>query len=104
MVVRDIGKVEEVLVKEIFRRINLTKFKLEDIEIHNAIYDGKYIQTAKELAKDIELDEYGVFHESEFTRMADIHFVLQVMSTIERGGYYQRDSELEKCIAVLVIF
>lgn len=99
IVVRDIGKVEIDLVKEIFRRINLTKFKLEDIEIHNAIYDGKYIQTAKELAKDIELEEYGVFHDSEFTRMADIHFVLQVMSTIERKGYYQRDSELEKCIA-----
>lgn len=99
IVVRDIGKVEINLVKEIFRRINLTKFKLEDIEIHNAIYDGKYIQTAKELAKDIELEEYGVFHDSEFTRMADIHFVLQVMSTIERKGYYQRDSELEKCIA-----
>ena len=99
LVVRDIGKVEEDLVKEIFRRINLTKFKLEDIEIHNAIYDGKYIQTAKELAKDIELEDYGVFHDSEFTRMADIHFVLQVMSTIERNGYYQRDNELQKCIA-----
>ncbi len=99
VVIRDIGKVDDNLVREIFRRINLTKFKLEDIEIHNAIYDGKYIQIAKELANDIELEKYGVFHESEFTRMADVHFILQVMSTIERGGYYQRDSELEKCIA-----
>ena len=46
IVLRDIGKVEEGLVKEIFRRINLTKFKLEDIEIHNAIYDGHFIRTA----------------------------------------------------------
>ncbi|WP_432468463.1 DUF262 domain-containing protein [Agarivorans sp. Z349TD_8] len=98
IVVRDIGKVEDSLVREIFRRINLTKFKLEDIEIQNAIYDGKFIQTAKELANDIELGEFGVFHDSEFTRMADVHFFLQVMSTLERGGYYQGDKELESCV------
>lgn len=98
IVVRDIGKVDDLLVREVFRRINLTKFKLEDIEIHNAIYDGKFIQTAKELSKEIELADFGVFHESEFTRMADVHFFLQVMSTIEKG-YYNRDGELEKCIA-----
>lgn len=99
VVVRDIGKVEDTLVREIFRRINLTKFKLSDIEIQNAIYDGKFIQAAKELSSDIELGEFGVFHDSEFTRMADVHFFLQVMSTLERGGYYQRDGELEKCVA-----
>lgn len=99
IVVRDIGKVDDGLVREIFRRINLTKFKLEDIEIHNAIYDGKFIQAAKELSEEIELEEFGVFHDSEFTRMADVHFFLQVMSTLERGGYYNLDNELEKCVA-----
>lgn len=99
IVVRDIGKVEDGSVREVFRRINLTKFKLEDIEIHNAIYDGKFIQLAKKIADEIELDRYGVFHESEFTRMVDIHFFLQVMTTLERGGYFNRDAELERCIA-----
>lgn len=99
IVVRDIGKVDDRLVREIFRRINLTKFKLDDIEIHNAIYDGKFIQVAKELSEEVELDQFGVFHESEFTRMADVHFFLLVMSTIERGGYFPRDNEVEKCIA-----
>ncbi|THA02364.1 DUF262 domain-containing protein, partial [Rodentibacter pneumotropicus] len=47
LVMRDIGDVEDSIVKEIFRRINLTKFKLEDVESHNAIYDGEFIQTAK---------------------------------------------------------
>lgn len=99
IVVRDIGKVDEDLVREIFRRINLTKFKLDDIEIHNAIYDGKFIQIAKELADEVALEEFGVFHESEFTRMADVHFFLQVMSTLVRGGYFPRDNEVEKCVA-----
>lgn len=99
VVVRDIGKVEDDLVREIFRRINLTKFKLEDIEIHNAIYDGHFIRIAKELADEVALQEFGVFYDSELTRMADVHFFLSVMSTIERDGYFPRDNEVEKCVA-----
>lgn len=99
VVVRDIGKVDIDLVREIFRRINLTKFKLEDIEIHNAIYDGQFIQVGKELANEVSLEEFGVFYDSELTRMADVHFFLLVMSTIERQGYFPRDNEVEKCVA-----
>ncbi|QHS47363.1 DUF262 domain-containing protein [Klebsiella michiganensis] len=99
IVLRDIGKVEDSLVKEIFRRINLTKFKLEDIEIHNAIYDGHFIRTAKELAEQIDLTQFGVYYESEMSRMADVNLFLLVMSTIERDGYFPRDNELERCVA-----
>jgi len=99
VVIRDIGRVNDVLVKEIFRRINLTKFKLEDIEIHNAIYDGHFIKTAKELASQINLEKLNIFYESEVSRMADVHFFLLVMSTIERQGYFPRDNEVEKCVA-----
>lgn len=99
IVVRDIGKVEEDTIREVFRRINLTKFQLEDIEIHNAVYNGYFIQTAKDVLEDVSLQEYGVFHESEFSRMADLHFVLLVMSTLENDGYFSRDKEIEECIA-----
>ena len=99
IVVRDIGKVEDDTVREIFRRINLTKFQLDNIEIHNAIYNGAFIKTAKEILDNISLKEFGVFYESELTRMADLHFILLVMSTIENGGYFPRDNEVEKYIA-----
>jgi hypothetical protein len=99
VVVRDIGKVEDEIIREIFRRINLTKFKLENIEIQNAIYDGKFIQIAKQLADEIDIGSFGIFYESELTRMADVHFFLSVMSTIQREGYFARDAEIEKCIA-----
>tara|TARA_R110002060_G_scaffold77031_2_gene88051 strand:+ start:542 stop:1528 length:987 start_codon:yes stop_codon:yes gene_type:complete len=99
LVVRDIGDVEEDIVREVFRRINLTKFKLDDIEIHNAVYDGHFIQAAKTIALNASLEKFGVFHESEFTRMADIHYILQIMSTIVTGGYYTGDTEIEPSIA-----
>lgn len=95
IVMRDLGKVDEETTREIFRRINLTKFKLDDIEIHNAVYDGEFIQAAKFILENVNLEQYGVLRESEFTRMADLHFVLLVMATIESGGYFAQDREVE---------
>ena len=99
IVIRDIGKVEDDTVREIFRRINLTKFKLEDVEIHNAVYDGEFIQAAKTILDQSPLQDYGVFRESEFTRMADLHFILLVMATLENGGYFAQDREVEPKVA-----
>ena len=99
VVMRDLGEVDDALIREIFRRINLTKFKLEDVEVHNAVYDGEFIQAAKELLPTIDLSAYDVFHESEFTRMADLHFVLLLMATLENDGYFPRDNEIESYIA-----
>ncbi len=99
LVMRDLGKIDDETTREIFRRINLTKFKLDDVEIHNAIYDGKFIQAAKTILNNVELEQYGVFRESEFTRMADLHFILLVMSTIENGGYFAQDREVETMVS-----
>jgi len=95
IVMRDLGKVDEDTTREIFRRINLTKFKLDDVEIHNAVYDGHFIQAAKFILENVALEQYGVLRESEFTRMADLHFILLVMSTLENGGYFAQDREVE---------
>jgi hypothetical protein len=99
IVMRDLGKVDEATTREIFRRINLTKFKLDDIEIHNAVYDGQFIQAAKYVLENINLEQYGVLRESEFTRMADLHFILLVMATLENGGYFAQDREVEPKVA-----
>ncbi|SDO86821.1 Protein of unknown function DUF262 [Halomonas shengliensis] len=99
VVMRDIGKVSDETIREVFRRINLTKFKLEDIEIHNAVYDGQFIQSARNILDHAGLEEYGVFKESEFTRMADLHFILLVMATLENGGYFAQDREVEPKVA-----
>lgn len=99
IVMRDLGKVDEETTREIFRRINLTKFKLDDVEIHNAVYDGHFIQAAKTILNNVSLEQYGVLRESEFTRMADLHFMFLVMATIENGGYFAQDREVEPKIA-----
>ncbi|WP_029816486.1 DUF262 domain-containing protein [Vibrio parahaemolyticus] len=99
IVMRDLGDVDDVTTREIFRRINLTKFKLDNIEIQNAIYDGEFIQAAKTILSNVKLEKYGVLKESEFTRMADLHFMLLVMSTVENGGYFAQDKLVENMVA-----
>lgn len=99
IVVRNLGNIDQGTIREIFRRINLTKFKLDEIEIHNAIYDGEFISAAKKILEEIDLRKYEVFHESEFTRMADLHFILLVMATIENGGYFPGDNDIETYIS-----
>lgn len=99
IVMRDLGKVDDETTREIFRRINLTKFKLDDVEIHNAIYDGEFIQAAKTILDTIDIGQYGVLRESEFTRMADLHLILLILATLENGGYFAQDREVEPNVA-----
>lgn len=64
----------------------------------NAVYDGKFISSAKNLSSQIDLMKYDVFYDSELTRMIDVHFFLLVLSTLENESYFTRDTEVEKCI------
>lgn len=100
--VRDLKDVSPETMIEIFKRINSTKFTLNAIEINNAIYDGEFIKCAKEILTELEEREFKVpiFSESELTRMADLHFLLLVMSTMEEGGYFPGDKQVEKYIAL----
>lgn len=88
--VRDLKDVSSDIMIDIFKRINSTKFTLTAIEINNAIYDGEFIKCAKKILQ--KLDEIKlkvpIFSESELTRMADLHFILLVMATLEEGGYF----------------
>lgn len=99
VVVRDLGDISSETIREIFKRINQTKFNLEQIEIQNAVYDGEFISTAKEILENIDIEHIPIFSESEMSRMSDLHFILLAMSTLEAGGYFTRDSDIEKFIS-----
>jgi uncharacterized protein with ParB-like and HNH nuclease domain len=92
--VREMGKYTKDELIDIFQRINSTKFTLNSIEMNNAVYDGEFIKCANRVLdriKDKEI-KFEVFSENEITRMADLNFILLVMSTIEEGGYFTKDS------------
>jgi hypothetical protein len=98
VVFRALGDVDPETTIEIFRRINLTQYSLRQVEIENAIYDGEFITTAKEILTSINLSGLPAFSDSEISRMADLYFILLLMSTIENEGYFNRDSQIEHYI------
>lgn len=99
--IRDLKDVQPDVIIEVFKRINSTNFTLNAVEINNAIYNGEFISCAKDILNNIKNDELKVpiFSESELTRMADLHFILLVLSTIEEGGYFTYDNKVEEYIA-----
>lgn len=98
VVVRNLQDAEESVVKEIFRRINQTKFNLEQIEIQNALYDGEFISTAKEIVAQNKLEDFSVFSDIDISRMSDLNFILLCMSTLLEGGYYAGNKKTEEFI------
>lgn len=99
--IRDLKDVDSETIIKIFERINSTNFTLTAIEINNAIYNGEFISCAKNILTEIEKADHKVpiFSESELTRMADLHFILLVLATLEEGGYFAQDNEVENYIA-----
>lgn len=93
VVVRDLGHIPLVEIKDIFRRINSVGYALEAIEINNALYDGEYIRTAKKIKDDFNL--YSTFKENEISRMKDLEFILAIMVTNDLQGYFTGYKEVE---------
>lgn len=98
VVVRQLEDVDADTIREIFRRINLTRYALNAYEIQHAIYDGEYIGLAKGISKSKEFNTIPAFGDSESSRMQDLGFILLVMTTLENQGYFSGDTEIEKFI------
>ena len=98
IVIRDLKNADADTIKEIFRRINQTKYNLSSIEIHNALYDGEFISTGKEILNNFDNETIPVFNDTDISRMGDLYYILLLMATYEEGGYFSENSLTEKYI------
>ncbi|MGI2906386.1 DUF262 domain-containing protein, partial [Tolypothrix sp. VBCCA 56010] len=95
VVVRDLGRIPESEIREVFKRINSVQYALNAIEINNSLYEGEFITTAKDIVENNVLFKgLEIFSEGEFSRMKDLEYVLLIMSIIEEGGYFTSDKEI----------
>lgn len=99
LIVRDLGDIPADDIKEVFKRINSTQYALNSIELHNAVYDGAFINVAKEIIEEIDVTKLPFFSDSQISRMDDLLFILLIMSTIQEGGYFVSDKYVEKYVA-----
>lgn len=98
VVVRALGRISLVEIKEIFNRINSVQYALNAMEINNALYEGEFISTAKQIVNTNLLGDLDVLSETEVSRMKDLEFVTLLMTTIELGGYFTGNKEIEDMI------
>lgn len=98
VVVRNLGTLSSDELKEIFRRINSVGYALNAIEIDNALYEGEYISTAKEIVDTGLLKDLDFINDTDISRMKDVEFVLLIMTTIEVGGFFTSGKEVENYI------
>lgn len=95
VVVRDLGKKTIDEIKEVFTRINSTKYSLNAMEIHNARFDGAFKQFGEMLAGHEFFELNGVFKTNDVKRMGDLVFCLTLAITI-LSTYFNRDDDLEE--------
>ncbi|WP_082522562.1 DUF262 domain-containing protein [Acidovorax sp. Root402] len=96
--VRDLGTITSEQIVDIFRRINSTRYSLNEIEINNAVYTGALMTLASGFAEHEFFDKHRVFRPTDIKRMGDVRFVLQLIVTL-LGGYFDRDELLEQYLS-----
>jgi hypothetical protein len=95
VVVRDLGKKSIEEIKEVFTRINSTKYSLNAMEIHNARYDGAFKHFGEELTQHAFFENNHVFKTSDIRRMGDTLFCLTMTITM-LTTYFNRDDDVEE--------
>lgn len=92
VVVRDLGSVPIDFVKDVFQRINSTKYGLNAMELANAWYDGAIKKAAEQLAAHSFYSDHSVFAASDIRRMGDVSFQLTLLITLEQGYFDDTDN------------
>jgi hypothetical protein len=99
VVVRDLGNVSVAQIKEVFLRINSTRYALTAMEIHNARFDGEFKQFGERLAEHALFERHRVFSGTDIKRMEDTRYCLTVVATL-LSGYFNRDDALEEFLTL----
>lgn len=89
--VRDLQRVTQAELKEIFTRINSTNYVLKSMEKRNALFSGAMKQYCDSLSEQPFFRTHRVFSAGRKKRMEDLAFCVILVSTI-LGGYFHRDS------------
>jgi len=97
--VRDLGSIEPEEIIEVFRRINSTKYSLNEVEVNNAVYAGQLMRLASAFSEHDFFDAHKVFRATDIKRMGDVRFLLQVIVTMI-AGYFNRDELFEQYLAM----
>ncbi len=98
VVIRDLGNKTIEEIKEIFKRINSTKYSLNAMEINNARFDGAFKKFAEEISQHAFFERNRIFNATDIKRMNDVVFSLTILITV-LSNYFNRDDEFESFLS-----
>lgn len=98
VIVRDLEKISEEEIKEVFNRLNKTDYTLNAIELLYAMYQGDYISIGKKIVSENDRFFDAIIGEKSISRMNDLDFILQIMTTVEHGIYFSGAKEIEEYV------
>lgn len=95
VVVRKLENVSEIDLRQVFQRINATKYSLTSMEVRHAHYDHPLIALAKELIQHPYFEHRKIFKKNDKRRMKDLEWGLLVLTSMI-DGYTDRDKAIDK--------
>lgn len=94
VVVRDLGRLDDAEVRDVFHRMNSTNYSLNAMEVNNARFAGALKKFAEEVSNWPFFESHRVFTTVDVRRMNDLRWALTLVITVI-AGYFNRDSEHE---------
>jgi len=79
VVVRSLRKTNVPEIRDLFTRLNTNNITLNDQELRNARYIGRFKQLSERLADNPLFEEMGLFTARDMRRMLDVEFVSELI-------------------------
>lgn len=96
--VRNLGLLDDGMIREVFKRMNSTSYSLNDMERYNAIYLGEFKKFCDLFSSNEIFSDYKVFSANDIRRMKDVVYCATIVTTM-LSGYFHRDDEVEEYLA-----
>jgi len=91
IVVRNLYDTNDAEIRDLFVRLNTNNFALNDQELRNARYQGKFKQASERLADNPLFQQLNLFTAREVRRMEDIEFVSELLVRVVEGVTNKKD-------------
>lgn len=91
IVVRGLSETNDAEIRELFTRLNTNNVALNDQELRNAHYKGRFKQIAERSADNPLFQEVGLFTARDIRRMLDVEFASELLLLNLEGVSNKKD-------------
>jgi hypothetical protein len=91
IVVRGLSETNDAEIRDLFVRLNTNNVSLNDQELRNSKYKGRFKQAAERFADNPLFQELGLFTARDIRRMLDVEFASELLLLLVEGITNKKD-------------